>query len=195
MKKIRLLKKAKICISLMICILIVGSFVGCGSKTIISDQPFGSFTTTDINGNEVTEKIFTQSTLTMVNIWATFCGPCINEMPDLGKLNTEYKDQGFQVVGIVLDSKSDNDVTFDNIIESAKTIISDTGASYLHILPSKSLYSIRLNEVTAVPETVFVNSEGNVVGETYLGSKSKAEWETIIENLLKEQGAQDENSN
>ena len=195
MKKIRLLKKAKICISLAICILIVGSFVGCGSKKLIADQPFGSFTATDINGNGVTEKIFTQSTLTMVNIWATFCGPCINEMPDLGKLNTEYKDQGFQVVGIILDSKNANDVTFDNIIESAKEIISDTGASYLHILPSKSLYAIKLNEVTAVPETVFVNSEGKVVSEIYMGSKSKAEWQSIIENLLKEQGMQDEKSN
>ena len=44
-------------------------------------EKFPEFKTTDTNGNEVTEKIFADKDITMVNVWGTFCGPCINEMP------------------------------------------------------------------------------------------------------------------
>lgn len=65
---------------------------------------FGKFTTTDLNGNEVTEAMFADYDLTMINIWATFCGPCINEMPHLGELAAEYKEKGVQIVASSLTS-------------------------------------------------------------------------------------------
>ena len=52
------------------------------------------FTATDLEGVEVDQSIFSDYKLTMVNVWATFCTPCINEMPDLGELAAEYSDQG-----------------------------------------------------------------------------------------------------
>ena len=64
---------------------------------------FGTFSAKDLDGNEVTQEIFASNKLTMVNIWATFCGPCINEMPDLGELAAEYADKGVGIVGIPLD--------------------------------------------------------------------------------------------
>ncbi len=81
---------------------------GNGTSETANEEPdtngiLSSFSATDLDGNAVDESIFSSSKLTMVNIWATFCGPCIGEMPDLGLLNEEYASEGFQVVGIVAD--------------------------------------------------------------------------------------------
>lgn len=45
-----------------------------------------AFTAQDLQGNGVNQEILKGKKLTMVNVWATFCDPCINEMPDLGVL-------------------------------------------------------------------------------------------------------------
>ena len=50
-----------------------------------------TFTATDLKGAAVTSEIFSKNKVTMLNIWGTFCGPCIREMPDLAKLNEENK--------------------------------------------------------------------------------------------------------
>ena len=45
-----------------------------------------TFEGTDLEGNPVTQDIFSQSRLTMANVWATYCNPCLSEMPGLGEL-------------------------------------------------------------------------------------------------------------
>ena len=49
-----------------------------------------AFEAKDMEGNEVTSGVFAESKLTMINVWATYCNPCLNEMPDLGELSGEY---------------------------------------------------------------------------------------------------------
>ena len=56
---------------------------------------FGHFDAKTLDGEEVTEEIFANADLTMVNIWGTFCGPCIEEMPYLGEISREYEEKGF----------------------------------------------------------------------------------------------------
>jgi len=118
----------------------------------------------------------------MVNIWASYCNPCAEEMPDLAALNSEYSN--FQVVGIILDA-ADKKGNVDNAaLADAKDVISRTGANYTHIIPSASMFSAYLSKVSSVPTTVFVNSEGEIIGSAYTGSKSKAQWAKIIEDKL-----------
>jgi thiol-disulfide isomerase/thioredoxin len=145
-----------------------------------------SFTATDLDGNQVDESIFADHKLTMINIWATFCSPCINEMPELGELNAEYAGEGFQVVGIAIDTLNSDGSVSDSQVELAREIVDETDADYLHHLPSSDLIRLKLNQVTAVPETIFVDSEGNQVGTSYLGARSSSEWAEIIEVLLNE---------
>ena len=68
---------------------------------------FGAFESETLDGEKVTEEIFQQADLTMVNIWATFCGPCIQEMPDLAQLSEEYQDKGVQIIGLIGDYRRD----------------------------------------------------------------------------------------
>ena len=151
-----------------------------------SEALLGAFTATDLQGNEVDESILAEHDLTMVNVWATFCGPCLQEMPELGELADEYADRGVQVVGIVIDVLNYDGTLSQEQVDLAAQIAEETGADYLHLLPSMDLIEAKLAQVTAVPETFFVNSEGEQVGESYLGARSKAEWAEIIEGLLEE---------
>lgn len=149
------------------------------------DSVFGSFTAKDLKGNTVDEDVFENCELTMVNIWATFCGPCINEMPDLGELD-DAGGENFQVIGIVLDVTDPNGKVISSQKSKAEKIIDQTGADYLHILPNEDLNDAFLGQVQVVPTTVFVDKNGNQVGEVYTGSMSKEQWESVIEDLMEE---------
>lgn len=137
-----------------------------------------SFQAMTLADETVDEMVFADYELTMINVWATYCSPCISEMPDLGALAEEYADKGFQVVGIVSDvQEGDDTATADEIVES-------TGANYKHLFLNQEIYNMYLEGVSAVPTTIFVDSKGNQVGEAYVGARSKEEWVSIIEELL-----------
>lgn len=160
--------------------------VGCESETVSHQTGaavFSDFAAKDLNGNIVTETVLSKKKLTMINIWATFCGPCIGEMPALASLSEEFESE-LQVIGIVLDLCDANGNVLPDKKASALSIIDETGANYLHLAPSATLNSAYLNEVMAVPETVFVDEKGNIIGESYMGARSEKEWRSIIETLL-----------
>jgi thiol-disulfide isomerase/thioredoxin len=132
----------------------------------------------------VTNDVFADYEVTMVNIWASYCNPCVNEMPDLAELNGEYQDQGFQIVGIILDATDSKGSVDDAVLADAMDIIESTGADYTHIIPSAAMLGAYLRNISSVPTTVFVNSEGGIIGSAYVGSRSKADWAAIIDEKL-----------
>ncbi len=142
------------------------------------------FTAVDLAGEKVTEDIFKGKKLTMINIWATFCRPCINEMPDLETLSKEYADKDFQIIGIVCDVNYDASGYDKDLYASALDVVEMTGVTYTNLLPSKSLDMIKLSEVYSVPETIFVDENGNIVDTNYIGSRSYENWKTIVDNIL-----------
>ena len=71
-------------------------------------------------------------------------------------------------------------------IEVAKYAAEETGATYAHLLPSQEMIDAKLSQVTGVPETIFVDKQGNQVGKIYLGARSSDDWKKIIDSLLTE---------
>lgn len=141
---------------------------------------FGEFTSIALDGKTVDQEIFANADLTMVNLWGTFCGYCIDEMPALGELNNEYKDQGFQIVGILTD-------VADPASQEAKdavSIVDTTKSNYTHILLTEELYSVIGG--SSVPTTIFLDKDGNKVGKIYAGARDKEKWDTIIKNMLEQ---------
>ncbi len=134
-----------------------------------------------VDGEAMSSDVFADSKLTMVNVWATFCGPCINEMPDLGEIAAEYDTADFQLIGIVSDAvEGDADM-----LAEAQEIIEETGADYPHLLLNEELYINLVGASDSVPTTYFFNQEGELLG--YLvGSRSKEVWEEVINGLLEE---------
>lgn len=171
--------KSTIIISSLLLVLALPLAAASGTPTDLT-----SFWTLDLKGNEVTQEVFAPYKLTMINIWATFCPPCLDEMPALAQLRTEYQDKGLNIIGIVTDVYSTNQLTFTKNRATANLIIQKTGADYLHLLPSEDLVNARLQYSQAVPETFFVDSLGRIVGETYVGSRSKTVWKNVIDKTL-----------
>ena len=140
---------------------------------------FITFEGTDLEGNPVSQEVFSQSKLTMVNVWATYCNPCLNEMPGLGELAAEYDPSEFQIIGIVSDVMEGEDQTL------AESLVQETGAAYLHLLANDSIGQVILSSVSAVPTTFFFDGEGAYLGGV-VGSAEKTTWEEIIHGLLEE---------
>ena len=144
----------------------------------------GKFETKGIDGKDYTEKVFSDYDLTLVNIFTTWCSPCVNEIPELEKLYKEMKEKGVGVVGVVLDTVGDDGKQDDATVKKAGVLQEKTKASYPFLIPDSTMMNGRLNGISAFPETFFVDKEGNIVGETYSGSHTLDEWKEIVEKEL-----------
>ena len=141
-----------------------------------------AFETTDLEGNAVSAAdLFSAHKLTMVNIWGTYCGPCVGEMPDLEVLNARLAEKDCAIIGIVCDVRGSGDT---KTIGIAKDIISQTGVTYLNLLPWETFW----DELPAefIPTTYFVASDGQVVGEAAVGARGADEYEALVDELLAE---------
>ncbi|WP_338115243.1 TlpA disulfide reductase family protein [Oceanirhabdus seepicola] len=144
----------------------------------------GEFKAQDIFGNEITENIFMDYDLTLVNIFTTWCSPCVAEIPHLAEIDSEMEGKGVNVVGIVMDVNDKGSINEEKLAK-ANAIAKKTGAEFEFIIPDDALRKSRLKGISAYPETFFVDSKGNIIGDAYVGARSKEEWIKIIEKELK----------
>lgn len=153
-----------------------------------SDTPvdFSELSAQDMDGNPVDASLFADYKLTVINVWATYCSPCLQEMPELGELAQEYGEKGVQIVGIVGDVINSDGSLSDSQMEKAAQIIDQTGAAYLHIPMDLALYRSDLGaNLYAFPTTYFVDSEGKPVGNALVGMvPSKEAWQAYIDAHL-----------
>ena len=148
----------------------------------------GSFTMEDINGESYTEAMFQDYELTMVNVFATWCSPCIAEIPYLEQLSQDMADSGVNVVGIVLDTADGEGGVDANALDAAKTLAQELGTTYPFLIPDAGLMNGLLTGIQSIPTTFFVDSEGNLTGYAYVGSRSLEDWTEIVNSELENLG-------
>ena len=136
-----------------------------------------NFTAKTITGATVTNEIFASKKITMVNIWGTFCPPCIGEMPELGEMARSMPADA-QIIGLVCDVSENSPQ-----IQSALKITQEANANFVNIIPDAQLMQF-MEGVEAVPTTIFVNSKGEVVGKAIIGA-DMAGYKNELEKLLK----------
>lgn len=90
----------------------------------------------------------------MVNFWASWCGPCRQEMPLLEKIYSDYKDAGFELLGVNIDAE----------IEDRDNFLASTKISFPVLDDSANTASEAFN-VEAMPSSFFIDKDGNL---TYL---------------------------
>ena len=135
------------------------------------------FRTTDLNGIPVfSSEIFNQSSVTMLNLWSVTCSACISEMPELARLNREYKPKGGQVISLVYDAIEEDQ------IQEAKEILEDLGLTILTILPNDDIY--RQLPTQFFPVTYFIDKEGKIIGAPIIGA-SPAIYDAHMSKYLK----------
>ena len=154
---------------------------------VLEETELMSFATQDVDGNEMTlGDLIRENDLTMINVWGTFCGPCIEEMPGLAECAEKYADRGFGIVGVTCDL-TDWDGNLDpSAVADAKDIARDTGVKYPLIVETAEMSE--LFDTGYVPTTYFVDRAGNILTEAMIGSESKESWEQTIEGLLTQVG-------
>jgi peroxiredoxin len=111
----------------------------------------------------------------LVNFWATWCGPCREEIPELSEINQRYKEKGFAVVGISLDDSA-----------KIKDFMKQTSINYQVLVGELDAmpYSLSLgNQSMVVPYTVLLDRKGNIA-HAYYGKIKIAEIEEDVLKLL-----------
>ncbi len=140
-------------------------------------EKFPAFKSVDIAGNEITEAVFAENDITMVNIWGTFCGPCIKEMPELQDIYSKLPENA-NLVGIVVDVTAGAEAG----VNTANTILENNGVKFTNILLDESMM-VFMQRFSLIPTTIFVDREGNIVGETIIGAMPES-YVAQLESLL-----------
>ena len=120
------------------------------------------FSAKTLDGETVTEEVLDRCDLTMVNVWASWCSPCIGELEELGKLYGRLPENvGF--LSVTVDDPGD--------LETAKALLRKNGCAFTCVdgQGSAGLVGGFLNRVNAIPTTLFLDSNGNEVGQWIIG--------------------------
>jgi len=127
----------------------------------------------DMDGKSIKADQFKNSVV-VFDFWATWCGPCITEIPFLNRLQEKYKDQGVKVVGVTLASGDASEV---------KPFVSRFKMAY-PVLMGNDDQAYELN-IMGFPTTYIVNRDGKVY-QKYVGAgPAKAQrMESDIQRLL-----------
>lgn len=123
-----------------------------------------AFETSDLDGNQVTNEYFANADVTIVHIWATYCGPCLEEMGDLAKMAGSLPENA-QVLGIVADVAS----TDSEECELAQEIVADNSVRFTNVVAGSAFDGL-FKSVMAVPTTFIVDKDGNIMADPIIGS-------------------------
>jgi cytochrome c biogenesis protein CcmG, thiol:disulfide interchange protein DsbE len=89
----------------------------------------------------------------LLNVWATWCGPCRFEIPELAKLHAKYTGRGFKVIGVSIDEGSAGDV---------KQFVSEQKIEYPIVVDPDGKLATLLN-TSVIPTSIIVDRTGNIV--------------------------------
>ncbi len=156
-----------------------------GSETEKTANPYASeenplagtympdFSTTDLDGKALDSLLFYEAELTMINIWGTYCGPCIAEMPELERLSKDLAADNIKVIGVLMDED----------VDSARAIAADTGVSFPTLLMDDSLRAT-LGKFQYVPTTIFVDGKGQIMAEIAVGARGYEAYKALAKAAL-----------
>ena len=140
-----------------------------------------AFETTDLDGNPISSKdLFAAGRVTMINLWATWCHACINELPELAEIAKEYEGKGGRIVGICLDADE------EGIPAEAKEILKEAGVEYLNLVPPEGVEN--LLPTICYPTSFLFDSEGRLIAEPIRGAHIE-EYRPALDKALDQTGA------
>ncbi len=143
-----------------------------------SDYPF-NFRLTSLNGRTIRKSQFA-GRLLIVDVWATWCGPCVREVPHFIDLQDRYRESGLSMVGINFERKDSDQANRSAVMKFARS----AGINYPLALGNRSITQ-QIPDFEGYPTTLFIDGKGNV-RLTLSGSRSLAELETFVKLLLRD---------
>ena len=133
-------------------------------KKTAEGQKFIDFTMKTPEGQEVKLSDYVgKGKVVLVDFWASWCGPCCREMPNLVEVYAQYKDKGFEIVGVSLDRDA----------ESWKKAIQELNITWPQMSDLKfwKCEGAQLYAVNSIPHTVLIAADGTILARGLHGAE------------------------
>ncbi len=151
----------------------VSALAGCSSSGPGEEntRKAPEFTLENLDGKDVSMKDFANKVV-VVDFWATWCGPCREEIPHLNKLYSEYRNKGFVIVGISMDTDGPDLV---------RQFVSDFKMEYPVVIGNDNVTE-EFGGIIGLPTKFVIDRKGNIVYK-YVGYQVE-ELERTIRKLV-----------
>ncbi|MBL8880838.1 MAG: redoxin family protein [Phycisphaerales bacterium] len=140
---------------------LLASSLFAGAGEVGKGEVFPNFTDRDLVTNKQVDLKALRGKAVLIDFWATWCGPCVAELPNVKDAYKKYKDQGFEIVSISL----------DNDKGKCKSFVEREHMSWLHICDGKG-WGAELAKrfgVNAIPQMYVLGRDGKVVARDVRG--------------------------
>lgn len=157
----------------LICGLLVALVAGCGPKLplpVLGPAPAWSVTTLD---GKVLGPEQLKGKVVVVDFWATWCAPCVQEVPGYVELQKKYADRGLVIVGLSTDAQGE---------EVVGPFAKRMNVNYPLALASPEVIAA-FGDIEGLPTTFLIDREGKI-RHRKLGAMETAEYEELIKPLL-----------
>ena len=162
-----------------LCAAVVCLTAACGPREEASAplpvlRPVPAWKLKDVNGREVKSTDF-KGRVVLVDFWATWCAPCIKEMPEYEAWQKKYADRGLVVLGFAIDDEPD--------VEVLKRFAATLKISYPLLLANAELAESFGDFQGFVPTSYLIDREGNI-RHVKTGATDLVAYEKLVESLL-----------
>lgn len=149
------------------------------AENVQNNNTIPTFTMSDINGRQVAIKDeIVKNKITIIDFWASWCGPCMQEAPNIVAIYNDYHAQGLGIVGISL----------DNDEKAWKEAVANKQMNWTQLSDLKvDNQAAKLFNINAIPYTVIVDNKGNILATDLRGDELRT---FVAEQLKKHIAAQ-----
>ena len=151
-------------------LLVAGGFQDVGGQESLTLAP--DFALPDLDGNTVRLSDF-KGKVIILDFWATWCPPCVKEIPHFVELYEKYRENGFQMIGIALSSGSAEDV---------KKFATKHGINYPILMGNREIAK-KYGNIRSIPTTFLIDRQGRIATK-YIGYRAKEVFEKGLKSLF-----------